>query len=425
MKQRDWRLIAAVSNEDPATAEDLLRQGANSNAVDGNGVPVLIHSVVRNMHGCMFLLLRFGADPRAAAASRFRFGHRDFPSGTNAVQAARIVGCETFTAVLSRWSPLHVAVSSGRADAVAKLLARGMEPNVVDASGMSPLFCASANGHVAAARALLRNGAGASSLRLGKGGYTPLLMACKNGHTDVVSALLDEGAAIDETLGAEFRADASTAAYIHDVPVRMFGTPGATALWTASCSGHEAVVRKLLQRGATVDKADVNGETPLWCSSWAGHPHIVRLLLSHGAAVDARNAGAKTPLWIASAKGHLEVVRLLLDGGAAVNAANSNGVTPLWIACQEGQEGVARELLRRGAAVDAPSSRGLTPLAAAIKCSRSSRLMSALIEHGARAPMFVARSPACAAHFIGSGSRVEVSGVDLGRRWLQRGGDAD
>ena len=61
---------------------------------------------------------------------------------------------------------------------------------------------------------------------------------------------------------------------------------GRTALWVASAQGHDAVVRQLLQKGATVDQADHSGSTPLHAAARAGCEAIVGQLLVAGAEID-------------------------------------------------------------------------------------------------------------------------------------------
>jgi ankyrin repeat protein/catechol 2,3-dioxygenase-like lactoylglutathione lyase family enzyme len=62
------------------------------------------------------------------------------------------------------------------------------------------------------------------------------------------------------------------------------------------------------------------GWTGLHEAAARGHLAVVRLLLEHGASPDAREAGDNTtPLHWAAAHGHLDVVRALLDAGSDVH----------------------------------------------------------------------------------------------------------
>ncbi|KAI0121771.1 hypothetical protein BJ170DRAFT_737129 [Xylariales sp. AK1849] len=89
-----------------------------------------------------------------------------------------------------------------------------------------------------------------------------------------------------------------------------------TPLFGAAENGHEAAVRLLLDRGATIDAKDLNGQTPLFGAAEDGYEAVVRLLLDRGAVINGKDFEGRTPLFWAAKKGHEAVVRLLLDRGA-------------------------------------------------------------------------------------------------------------
>ena len=76
-------------------------------------------------------------------------------------------------------------------DIVMELLGRGVEPDVPDGMGLTPLFHAAVMGNILTVQALLSAGANPNSV--GKHGVTPLLYAACGGHYAIVELLLDLG----------------------------------------------------------------------------------------------------------------------------------------------------------------------------------------------------------------------------------------
>jgi hypothetical protein len=94
----------------------------------------------------------------------------------------------------------------------------------------------------------------------------------------------------------------------------------------ASLKGQEAMVRKLIARGADVNKT---GWTPLHYAASGGHVGIMKLLFEHHAFVDPESPNGTTPLMIAAQYGNAATVKLLLDEGAVANAKNRLNLTAL------------------------------------------------------------------------------------------------
>ena len=145
---------------------------------------------------------------------------------------------------------------------------------------------------------------------------------------------------------------------------------GMTALMWAARTGHEAVVRLLLEEGADVNAKNKSGETALMGAANKGYETIVRLLLEKGADVNMKYENGITVLSIVAFRGYKTTMRLLLEKGADINLKDKYGETALMKAAEcwyrEGKE-VAQLLLEKGADVKAQDKRGETALTKAVR----------------------------------------------------------
>ena len=131
----------------------------------------------------------------------------------------------------------------------------------------------------------------ACELRLG----AELLAACAAGEVEEVLELLRQPAADDR-----------------EVVEHAGGPGGRTPLIAAARGGHVAVLGRLLEFGATLELADVDGRTALWWACREDHASAAALLLDAGALVAADGAGL-TPLRAAAREGCDGVVQMLLE----------------------------------------------------------------------------------------------------------------
>ncbi|HEX6704897.1 MAG TPA: ankyrin repeat domain-containing protein [Albitalea sp.] len=132
-------------------------------------------------------------------------------------------------------------------------------------------------------------------------GQTALYLALRGGAENVAKALLDApGLDIDALNGSD-----------------------ESALMMASLRGQTDWVRRLLDRGAQVNKP---GWAPLHYAATGPEPAVSRLLLERGAAVDAVSPNRSTPLMMAARYGSEAHVDLLLAGGADPKARNDQGL---------------------------------------------------------------------------------------------------
>ena len=112
-----------------------------------------------------------------------------------------------------------------------------------------------------------------------------------------------------------------------NVLVDVANPQGETPLMMAAIKGHLSLARRLIERGAAVNKP---GWTPLHYA--ASHPDdaaksIVALLLEHHAYIDAESPNGTTPLMMAARYGHREAFIFLLNEGADASVRNRAGLS--------------------------------------------------------------------------------------------------
>ena len=135
------------------------------------------------------------------------------------------------------------------------------------------------------------------------------------------------------------------------------------ALFSAAQKGCDALVRRLLNDGASVEARDRMGAMPLSRAAGAGEATLAALFLDAGARVDAQNLEGSSALFIAAEFERLAVVRLLLEHGASVNLPGRNGIPPLAAAAYTGNIEIVETLLEKGADATAVDATGKSALA--------------------------------------------------------------
>ena len=109
-------------------------------------------------------------------------------------------------------------------------------------------------------------------------------------------------------------------------------------LMMAALKGHADLVRKLIARGADVNKT---GWTPLHYAATGGHLAIMEVLLEHHAYIDAESPNKTTPLMMAAHYGSVPSVKLLLEAGADPTLRNQLGLSAVEFAQRANRQDAA------------------------------------------------------------------------------------
>jgi ankyrin repeat protein len=358
------KLVAAVKAGESAAAVLLLQRKVDPNAAEVDGTTAL-HWAVRNGDATLVdRLLRAGAKPTTAN----RYGVTPLPLACEQGDPAMVERLLKAGASANLTGPqgetaLHTCARAGHVAAAKVLVAHGASLNAGDSwRGQTPIMWAAAQGHAEMVSMLAEAGADVNARSsiiawerqrtseprdkwLPPGGFTPLLFAAREGHVDAAKALIKAGA-----------------------DVSVVDPDRQSALVIALINGHFDVANLLIDHGADVNVPDKVGRTALWAAVDYNTPpqsnrpspnpfdetltalDVIKNLLAHGARVDApisaqipyrtkldRGAdgvlgAGTTPLMRAAKSGDTAVVKLLLEKGANPKAVTRNGVNGLMMA---------------------------------------------------------------------------------------------
>jgi ankyrin repeat protein len=287
----------AAMQKNVGAVRELLRQGADVNAAQGDGMTALHWAASHGNAELAEMLLVSGANVRALTR-------------------------------INSYTPLFFAAREGNPGVVTALLKAGADPKAVSSTGSTPLMLAASSGNVDVVRALLDAGADIDAKENARG-QTALMFAAAYDRVDVINLLTRRGANVKTT---------SKVVDLFELTREVAPEPGAgTAAGGARSGGGAASARAPQVPG--VDRAYnyneligyMGGMTPLMFAAREGHAGAAQALLDAGADVNQPRQGDQTtPLLMATLNGHFDLGRLFLERGADPNLTAENGVTPLY-----------------------------------------------------------------------------------------------
>ena len=322
----------AAQTGDRDAVRALLKQAADVNAAQADGMTALHWAAQKNDAELVRMLLYAGANVKAAT---------------------RING----------YTPLLLAARAGNRDVLEPLLAAGADVNGATANGTTAVMFAAASGSAEAVGVLLDRGADANA-RESVRGLTPIMFAAASDRAAAVALLARRGADLAATtktidLNGVGRNSPAFAGI-------LFGNPG-----PPPASGREGGQQAHGGRQGGPNGPDVPA-VPQAQQQGRFNPR------AEGKAGIDRNfqlnelvfsQGGLTPLLLAARQGYLETASALMDAGADVNQASAGDrSSPLLVATINGHFDLAKVLLDRGADPRAAAENGATPLYAAINC---------------------------------------------------------
>ena len=287
-------LMVAISGEQEAIVQMLLQRSANVNLQNSFGLTALMCAVAKGRITIVQVLL----DAKADASLQSKNGYtalvcaekhpviaqllRQHAKGLVTEAEGRAAACSAAHA-----SAAHAAAASEAAGAAllaeeaATKKGKGKKKKAkAPPSTAAPQPTDAASSASAPKPAAAEAGLPADVLRA----------AADKGDAQVVAAWLDEGGGVDTGC------------------VELVSL---TLLMVATAGGHEALVRMLLQRGASVNLEGPAGITALMYAACNGHATIAQTLLDAKADASVQTEVGDTPLMLAEHNTHTETVQLL------------------------------------------------------------------------------------------------------------------
>ena len=252
----NFNLINSASKGHQNNVHNLLKRGADINAVTIDNISALMYACENGNFSMVRLLLDKGADPNI----------RPYNGITALINAARMNYMEIAEILINYGADinavdeegvtsLHYAAAYNYPDLVKLLFYYNADPEKPDKKGNIPIVTAAWNNSLEALFILIENGVSINSQD--KLGFTPLMAAIQQNNTKIVERLLQEGA-----------------------DVNLVNQGGMSALAFAVSNSDYDLTDQLIKRGANVNHNISNSYNILELAKDKGDEDIVDLLLA-------------------------------------------------------------------------------------------------------------------------------------------------
>ena len=397
---KGWTALvyAIIFSAPPESIELLLRYGANPNDVmDQKGTSVLHFAAYQGNEKVINVLLNASAD----------INIQDNDMVTPLMLAAGFKNKKAVQLLLSRGADINLSDPEGRTvlmrspDIIFPLInLSSVELNKTDNKGYSLLHWAAMQNNTHLIHTLIQ--AGLNPNINNTSGKTPLMSAAQNANNEAIEDLLKLGADINQQDSIGFTALHYSVLGYKDSPetiklllknhanINHTSNDGVTALMLAAFYGLAESVKLLLQNGADPNLQDSSLGTVLTHAESSKQYEIIQLLLQSGnkskdlsidllhSIIDAsqnkhRYSGAMLEndirggitgniMFVPIMENDLENVNKLISEGGDVNLSIRNGITPLMFAAIHDCPSIISALLKAGANINAQSEEGDTAL---------------------------------------------------------------
>ncbi|KLP12329.1 ankyrin 1 [Fusarium fujikuroi] len=297
-------LVAAAraGYQDIVTA--LLENGADVNYAAPNEITPLMSAVLGNEATIAKTFIDAGADINAVSGANNKWNATHFAYNLPECMKVLVEAGADINALSADGTPFYLAACFNQVKVVELLLehkpdleTRCPEGDFTDA-GYTPLHCAASCGYNELLRLLLENGADIEA-KTPKGG-TPLILAVATKHEETVKILLE-----------------------YNLDVDSIDIWGGSALFCLPKPANSSVVRRLINRGASLTIRNKDKFTPLGRAIMNEDLPLVRMLSSQKFDLNVESAKDGTALHIATKLCDVDTVKVLIEKGANPDIANS------------------------------------------------------------------------------------------------------
>ena len=305
----------AAEQGDVAAVRALIRQGADPNGAQADGMTALHWSALNNEIEITEVVLFAGANANA-------------------------------TTRLGGYTPLHIASRAGNAEVVESLLKTGADPGAYTSTGVTAMHFAAEANAAGVIKALVAAGADLDA-KDSFSDRTPMMFASVRNATTALQTLVEfdadlslataikdyeeiEGEATEErarrTRVREAAKDPEPNEEDSEAENQRSGRPSGGSGQSPPADPNAP---KILSSIEQIGKQ--GGFTALHYAAREGHIEATRVLLEAGSDVNQVTAGDQSsPLLVAVINGNYDLARVLLESGADPNVASDDGVSPLF-----------------------------------------------------------------------------------------------
>lgn len=282
----------------------LIKEGANENARDNRGEPVIYAAASAGNLRAVNILIKGKA--RVNVTSK--------RGGSTA---------------------LHAAVNSGSKEIVEALVTSDCDLNYKNSVQKTPLHFASELDKL--------------NMLEDEKEQTALAEVLVRNQLEIAKILIEKGAKIDETdqVGAT---PLHYAVRLNQSSMAKMLTRNQSRISDILGTNQLKIAKSLIEKGADVNKRSSEGLTPLHYAIYLDSPNILKVLIEYNSSAEERLKQLEVITVLA--KSQLSLAEVLIDGNAKVNERDEKGKTPLHYVFQLNQSGIIKVLIEsRSAAV--------------------------------------------------------------------------